>query len=654
MKTLDILKRILVQESTILLNELSDGTKKQMLDKFKVQTDDADEQINDIINSFERIQSSLESNQRDITKYEYKDLKALIEKKQKEKEQKKEKDSIFGYFKKVSSGVTDGTIKLAVNYFHEIKDKLSKNDSDFKNFKNFNSFKEMIENNYLKIISEKISKNIPNVDTNILLASISFFTNNLFSIPLDTKSLLSLKNEREFEYFFDELYEKIGQTKEVNYSNIEKYGGIKKIYDNDNFQVYEPETKEECIRLGSDKANWCVSRAVDQTNLYYAYRFGKMGKEKTMYFVFDLNETEPIDKYFVILVDADNDLYLADQKNQGQFAGGTVTSWNTIVQKIPRIRDLKHLFVWRPFSESEQLIGTKLQNVTPQQVGENPIESFINIATEYGKTPEEITAMWLEIASPTLNDAQYLNLTPDLMKKYLSYAQRVTSNMVSGSPLKVINFYIKKRLEFIKETPISRLNDSDITLLKLPMMKPIRIEKLKEMASVGDKTIDSLTKNEIELLLLPEMSKIKESMREQLFSNMPSLRGTNIGIKYPEHAIFKALKLYPDFNMFDVIPRDIKALSLEGDGSFIIDVPDSISEFTNLQTLTLKNIIKSLPESIGNLNKLFILNINDNKELTDLPETLLKLNQRLTLLADNLPNLNEKGQKIKKELELEL
>jgi hypothetical protein len=50
------------------------------------------------------------------------------------------------------------------------------------------------------------------------------------------------------------------------------------------------------------------------------------------------------------------------------------------------------------------------------------------------------------------------------------------------------------------------------------------------------------------------------------------------------------------------------------------------------------------------LNKLLILNINDNKELTDLPETLLKL--KVTLLADNLPNLNEKGQKIKKELEL--
>ena len=652
MKTLDILKRILVQESTILLNELSDGTKKQMLDKFKVQTDDNDEQISDIINSFERIQSSLDSNQRDITKYEYKDLKSLIEKRQKEKEQKKEKDSIFGYFKKVSSGVTDATIKQAVNYFLEIKDKLSKKDSDFKNFKNFDSFREMIQNNYSKIISEKISKNIPKIDTNILLASISFFSDNLFSIPLDTKSLLSLKNEREFEYFFDELNEKIGQTKEVNYSGIEKYGGIRKIYDNDNFQVYEPETKEECIRLGSGKSNWCISRPVDQTNYYYSYRFGKMGPERTMYFVFDLNETEPIDKYFVILVDDNNNLYLADKTNSGRFAGSTVTSWDTIVQKIPRIKDLKNLFVWRPFSESEQLMGKKLQNVTPQQIGENPIESFINVATEYGKTPEEITTMWLEIASPILNDTQYLNLTPDLMKKYLSYTDRVTPNMLLSSPQNVINFYIKKRLEFIKENPISQLKDSDITLLKLPSMKSVRIEKLKEMASVGDKTINSLTKNEIELLLLPEMSKIRESMRKQILSNVPSLQGRNIEIKYPEHDVFKVLKLYPDFNMFDEIPRDIKGLSIEGDGSFIIDVPDSIGEFTNLQTLVLKNVIKSLPESVGNLNKLIILSLNDNEELTDLPESLLKLkeNERFYLVADNLPNLNEKGQKIKKEL----
>jgi Leucine-rich repeat (LRR) protein len=44
-----------------------------------------------------------------------------------------------------------------------------------------------------------------------------------------------------------------------------------------------------------------------------------------------------------------------------------------------------------------------------------------------------------------------------------------------------------------------------------------------------------------------------------------------------------------------------------------------------MSTLVFDNVIDKLPESIGNLSKLIFLNLTNNKNLTTLPESMVKL-----------------------------
>lgn len=651
MKTLDILKKILVQESSILLTELSSGIKKTMLDTFKTQTTDSDEDILYFINSFEKNQNSPNITQKDITKYDYKGLKSLIEKIAKEKEEKKEKGSIFSYFRKVSPTIDNEILNKAIKYFGEIKDKLSSDKSNFKNFKDFDSFKQMIQDNYFKIMVDKLLKMFPNLDENIIAGDVNFFVEHLFAIPLETKSLLSLKpytsgdeGINEFETFFDNLSNKLG-FKEGVIPN-DKYGDIRKIYDNDGLEVYVPVQKEQCIRLGAGKAKWCISK--ESGNYYYYYR---LGQKRTIYFVFDNEQTTLTregrpNKWFVILVDPNGNTAFADADNR-YYAGERNIPWDEIVSIVPRIENLRHLFVPRGFSEEENIMITRFQNIG-RVTDSNLINYFSDMAVAINRTPEDTVAIYIEYKAPELTDEQYMNLTPDLMKKYINSGQKFTKRMLENSPQTVISYYFNKKIQYIIETPLSNLNDTEIFLLKLPKMKTVRMEKIKEIINSPKKSISSLKTGELELLLFPEMKEIRESMRESIMSSIPELQGTNINIKFPNSDIAKVAKLYPDYKLFESIPAKVQNLTIEGDGSFAIDVPNNIGDFENLEVLMLSNIIKSLPETIANCKKLKFLNLSDNPSLTKLPEAILSISDRLFYLElDNLPNLDKRSQEIK-------
>jgi uncharacterized protein (UPF0335 family) len=630
-----------------------------MFDTFKTQTDDAVEKINDIINTFEKIQRTLEPNQRDITKYDYKDLKSLIEKKTKEKEEKKEQDSIFSYFKKVSPTIDNETLNKAIKYFGEIKDNLSKKDSDFKNFNNFESFKQTIENNYFKIMVSKLLKMFPNLDENIIAADVNFFVEHLFEIPLETKSLLSLKPYKsgdegisEFETFFDNLSNNLG-FKDKGFTPDDKYGDIRKIYDNDGLEVYVPTQKEQCIRLGAGKANWCISKQ-GGGNYYYHYR---LGNKRTIYFVFDNRQTTLTregrpNKWFVILVDPNGNTAFADADNR-YYAGERNIPWDEIVSIVPRIENLKHLFVPRGFSEEENIMTSRIENIG-RVTDSNLINYFSNMAREINKTPEDTVAIYMEYKTPELTDEQYINLTPDLMKKYINSGQKFTKRMLENSPQTVISYYFNKKIQHIIETPVSQLNDAEIFLLKLPKMKTVRMEKIKEIINSPEKSIDSLKTGELELLLFPEMKEIRESMREKFESRLPTNKPLDFKIIYPKDAISKMIKLYPDFDLFAYIPKDAISFDFQGDGSFTIDIPESIVEFENLFTVYFDNFIKSLPNSIGELPNLEFITLNNNQELTELPESLIALReQNPTMLIEikNSPNLSEKAKKIAEKVE---
>ena len=70
-----------------------------------------------------------------------------------------------------------------------------------------------------------------------------------------------------------------------------------------------------------------------------------------------------------------------------------------------------------------------------------------------------------------------------------------------------------------------------------------------------------------------------------------------------------------------------------------MDVPESIGKFTNLEALMFTKLVKSLPESVGNLKNLQFLTLSDNKGLKELPESLADLPKLSFLTVRNMDHL---------------
>jgi hypothetical protein len=69
------------------------------------------------------------------------------------------------------------------------------------------------------------------------------------------------------------------------------------------------------------------------------------------------------------------------------------------------------------------------------------------------------------------------------------------------------------------------------------------------------------------------------------------------------------------------VPKDCSALTIKNDTreNLFIDIPDEILNLTNLKTINITNIAKSLPNDISPLKNLRFVSIVDNPQLTKLP-----------------------------------
>jgi hypothetical protein len=103
--------------------------------------------------------------------------------------------------------------------------------------------------------------------------------------------------------------------------------------------------------------------------------------------------------------------------------------------------------------------------------------------------------------------------------------------------------------------------------------------------------------------------------------------GTGVHLRYPTDTASKYVSLFGLEGYFESIPNDINVITMENgtNDATAMDLPVSIGRFTELTTLVIDNMIKSLPESIGNCNKLSFLNLSNNSQLDNLPESLSKL-----------------------------
>jgi len=104
----------------------------------------------------------------------------------------------------------------------------------------------------------------------------------------------------------------------------------------------------------------------------------------------------------------------------------------------------------------------------------------------------------------------------------------------------------------------------------------------------------------------------------------------------------KFVALYGFEELFESLPKEIKQLLIinKSKENIALDVPESLGRFTELEALLLQNIVKTLPDSIGNLKKLNFVSLNKNAELEKLPDSIADLpNLTFINLQNSNPNL---------------
>lgn len=129
-----------------------------------------------------------------------------------------------------------------------------------------------------------------------------------------------------------------------------------------------------------------------------------------------------------------------------------------------------------------------------------------------------------------------------------------------------------------------------------------------------------------------KMSELKEFFKPQFAKGLISGGGEKLEINYPESAAGKFIALYGFDEVFESAPKDITYLWINNkspDETISLDIPPSITNFKSLKALMLQNIVRSLPNNLGELSDLQYLSLPDNKNIQELPESLINCDDLL-------------------------
>lgn len=587
MKLVKLLSSVIVEDTNgKLIKEISEKVKNALIKKFEGETKDDVKDISAVIDYFERIKDGLPAEKRDITKYTYQDLSVLV----KTKMAVKQIETAFKNFKKREPKTDNKDLLQNIKKFSDIKNFLQSNKKNIDKY-TFLELVKLNKDNWEKLVNknalEKFTKENPSLTSDQILFYINEYIDSFNELPKNTPSIFDMSFD-ELEHLIDGLESK----KQGKTTKGKDYSGVEVIYDKDNLLIFNPKTKDQCIKLRNGRS-WCTSRE-GGSNMYYNYR---LENNLTLYYVIDEDKNfNDLNYATVILVDERGRKKMADGSNSGRYGGSQVLSWDEISGKVEKLADKEDLFVAKPLSTEEQELLRKYRNV---RVGENPIK-------ELGG--EEEAGLWLEMNSPKLSDTQYENLTPELQKKYIALGMDLTTGQLNSSSNEVIKYYLNRKAESLKTKKLSDLSKEDIALLNLGVNK-----------------------------------QLKEELKEKFAKELVGKKGENkIDISYPNDADAKFIVLYGFNDLFENIPDTIGRIILKntsGD-NLGLDIPKSITRFKNLSALVLTNIVRSLPEEIGQLENLEVLSLSNNSELKKLPQSIMNLPELMfVVLSGSNPEL---------------
>ena len=582
MRLVKLLSSVVTERSTpkSVLLEISAKLKASLVAKFKEQTSDSPDTIGEYIDEFEKYKNGLPADKRDLSKFNYPELKKIIDTK---KFQKNEKE-LFTKFKKKEEKLERAELARTVRKFLEIQSKFGKvKDPTNYKFLDFSKLVNQVYPKYIKeILMDKFKKENTAITEDILDYYISAYLDNFDELypqmPPPTQLTFS-----DFEHYIDGMNKGL-----ANAGGKESTEDIEIVYDDNNLLIFQPKTRDQCIRLKNGRS-WCTSRE-GSSNLFYNYR---LDNRRTLYYVIDQDkEYSDVNFAVVVLVDPDGDMSLADGTNSGRYSGHQNIPWNEIVTKIPKLKNLKEVFKPKPLTQEELEVISQIRNT---RVGDNPIEDLGS---------EERAEMWLEIRSPRLSDKQFENLTVPLRKKYIALGHDLTAGMINVADPDTKKYYVSKQIELIKTKSLNQLSESDIAILNLP-----------------------------------GMTKLKEEMKKKFATDFQS--GDNISIRIPAQKEGKYIALYGFDELIRNLSSNVKFFEIVCTEKNYpqYDLPSEFCErFTQLETLVLENIVSSIPDNISNLRNLTVLNLKGNKDLKTLPSSVLKMGNLDMVILRNAPD----------------
>ena len=138
------------------------------------------------------------------------------------------------------------------------------------------------------------------------------------------------------------------------------------------------------------------------------------------------------------------------------------------------------------------------------------------------------------------------------------------------------------------------------------------------------------------------MSELKEYFKPEFAKGMTTSGGKKVEINYPDSSAGKFVALYGFDELFASLPEDIEHLLINNKSKedIALTVPESLGRFKSLQALLFQNIIKTLPNSIGELQNLNFLALPSNKDLQTIPESVADIPGLAFInLKDSNPNV---------------
>jgi hypothetical protein len=577
-----------------ILLEYPESTVKKLLAKFEKETDDSEEVIRKAIADFERFKSAFANEDKDIFKHPYEKLKSLIADKQTKQKSKKDFEGLVQDYIAKHKGADLQLTKTNIKKFFELKTHLTKS-KEFKRDvtdyspselnglvnKYFGKFNNQGLNEFILTIAEKFHKELPDEDVmTTIIPRVKRFVRHFEMIPLTAK-LSNFMTFEEFEHIVD------GYTpmEESEYDVPEiDLGDVNIAYEDDDVLIFAPDEKHKCINIRKKYApdrRWCTSWE-GSSNYYYNYR---LNQNLTLYYVINKTLSPTATDYAsVILVDRYGDMRLADGTNSGRFAGSTVIPWKEILTKIPVLKGKEDYFKAKPYSneDMEKLQRYKSYNLKTT----NPVSELGN---------EQEVELWMELRGPDFRnmsngDETFGNLPEELQKKYIGLGNELSAGMVRKLSQSAMSYYISKKKEKLLTKSLKDLNENDMEVIMSKEMRPYYKSLKNKFASELETGFD------------------------------PSF----VPIAYPNDTNAKFARLFGLNELFDLIPDNVLFLQIENKSKddVILEIPSSIGKFTSLGTLVCDNIIRELPEEIGNCRQLAFLNLTNNKELTTLPASV--------------------------------